>query len=235
MTDDFVPLYQRVTTGQIRRRPTELYIRQSVEQIRETEEGMISVVCLDIDQFSAIEQEHGYEQADALLESIAAYMEDQADDRIVLFARYVRDSFLVVYLGLTLEEAFLEGEQLRRRLSETTFKVVNGDRALKITCTFGAGVSTYPGDPEDHHELISLAEEAARRAFDAGGNRTMLGRTTNLTPKTSHYSPVQLDRLRELRNNLNRSEASLLREALDDLLRKYDQRDIRRGLIEGEE
>lgn len=235
MTDEFLPLYQRVTTGQIRRRPTELYIRQSVEQIRETGEGMISVVCLDIDRFSAIEQEHGYERADALLESIVAYMEDQADPRIGLFARYVRDSFLLVYLGLTLEEAFLEGEQLRRRLSETTFKMASGNQSLEIVCTFGAGVSTYPGDPEDHHELISLAEEAARRAAEAGGNRTILGRATSLTPKTSHYSPGQLDRLRGLRNDLGRSDASLLREALDDLLRKYDQRDTRRGLFEGED
>lgn len=235
MTDDFVPLYQRVDTGQIRRRPTELYIRQSVEQIHDAEEGMISVVCLDIDRFSSIEQEYGYKLADALLESIAAHMEDQTDRRIALFARYVRDSFLVVYLGLTLEEAFLEGEQLRRRLSETTFKVVDGDQIHEIVCSFGAGVATYPGDPEDHHELIGLAEEASRRAVEAGGGRTILGRATNLTPKTSHYSPSQLDRLRELRNHLKRSDASLLREALDDLLRKYDQRDTRRELIEDED
>jgi len=49
-----------------------------------------------------------------------------------------------------------------------------------------------------------------------------------MVPKTSHYLPTQLGRLRALREQLSRSEASLLREALSDLLRKYDQRDARR-------
>ena len=44
------------------------------------------------------------------------------------------------------------------------------------------------------------------------------------------YNPAQLEKLKELRKRLDRSEASLLREALDDLLRKYDQRDQRRWL-----
>jgi GGDEF domain-containing protein len=101
-----------------------------------------------------------------------------------------------------------------------------------IPATFSAGVATYPGDPKDRYELISLAEEAALRADEHGGVRTMFGRAPTMTTKTSHYSPLQLERLRLLREKLGRSDASLLREALDDLLRKYDQRDTRRGLSE---
>ena len=234
MPDDYVPLYQRISTGQIRRRPTEIYIQQIVERIQECGEGVVSIVCLDIDGFSAIENDHNYDVADALLDAIVAYVEDLKPGTISLFARYVRDSFLVVYDGLTLEEAFLEGEQLRRILSDAAFEARSGPAQAEIDAKFSAGVSTYPGDPEDHHELISMAEEAARRAYENGGHRTILGRAENMTPKTSHYSPNQLDRLRELRNQLGRSEASLLREALDDLLRKYDQRDVRRGFISDE-
>ena len=234
MADDYVPLYQRISTGQFRRRPTDLFIQHSVEQVEAQGEGAVSVVCMDIDGFSQIEAQYSYSLADRLLDAVVAHMEDEGSDRINMFARYVRDSFLVVYQGLTLEEAFLEAEALRRKLSDTTFTAIDGQQRAEIEVTFSGGVATYPGDPEDHHELISLAEEAARRAVENGGDRTMLGRAVNMTPKTSHYSPNQLERLRELRNQLGRSEASLLREALDDLLRKYDQRDIRRGLVEEE-
>ncbi|HEC22656.1 MAG TPA: ribbon-helix-helix domain-containing protein, partial [Chloroflexi bacterium] len=63
-------------------------------------------------------------------------------------------------------------------------------------------------------------------------DRTVFGRAVNMTPKTSHYTPAQLERLKALGRQLGRSEASLLREALDDLLRKYDQRDLRRRLAD---
>jgi diguanylate cyclase (GGDEF)-like protein len=230
MPDDFIPLYQRITTGQIVRRPTEMLINERVQRIQQRGEGALSIVCLDIDGFSAIERSYNYLLADALLDAVMAYLEDHASGKVSYFARYVRDSFLVVYDGLLLEDAFLAGESLRRQLSETTFVASDGHTEKRLQVTFSAGVATFPGDPEDASELVSQAEDAARRAYEAGGGRTMLGRAFNKTAKTSHYSPGQLDRLKELRGQLGRSEASLLREALDDLLRKYDQRDIRRRL-----
>lgn len=230
MADDFVPLYQRITTGQLRRRPTELLIQKIIERIQTENAGAVSVACLDIDGFTGIEDKHGYTTADSLLDVIARHVKDQAPDKVNHFARYVRDAFLVVYDGLSLEEAFLETEILRRQLSQTGFTVEDKGKSVEINVVFSGGVATYPGDPEDHHEVISMAEEAVRRAYENEGNRTMLARAVNMTPKTSHYSPNQLERLRVLRNQLGRSEASLLREALDDLLRKYDQRDIRRGI-----
>ena len=39
--------------------------------------------------------------------------------------------------------------------------------------------------------------------------------------KTSYYAQTQLDQLSELADELSRSEASLLREAMDDLLWKF--------------
>jgi diguanylate cyclase (GGDEF)-like protein len=219
-----------ISTGQHRRTPIEWRIDQIIEQIQLDGEGIVSVVYLDIDGFGLVEQEYGFKLADALLESIAKHLRqlDEPD----FSERYVRDSFLIVYNNLTLEEAFLSSEQLRSQLSQTTFSVIAGEDSTKqqaeIQVSFSAGVSTFPGEPEGRQELINLAEEASRRALAAGGSRTNFGRAVNMTPKTSHYSPDQLTRLKDLRNRLGRSEASLLREALDDLLRKYDQRDIRR-------
>jgi diguanylate cyclase (GGDEF)-like protein len=219
-----------IETGQFRRTPIEWRIDQIIEAIHKDGAGVLSVVYLDIDGFGRIEEEHGYGIADALLEAIAEYLRGQ--EKADFCARYVRDSFLIIYQGLGLEEAFLEAEMLRRALSGKTFSIQAEGKVVDICVIFSAGVATYPGDPEDRHELISLAEEAARRSYEGGGGKAIFGRSTNMTPKTSHYSPAQLDRLRHLREALGRSDASLLREALDDLLRKYDQRDVRRGVAE---
>ena len=45
--------------------------------------------------------------------------------------------------------------------------------------------------------------------------------------KTSYFAQTQLDQLSELADDLSRSEASMLREALDDLLWKYYSRRVR--------
>ena len=42
--------------------------------------------------------------------------------------------------------------------------------------------------------------------------------------KTSHYTATQLERLAHLAKAIKRTEAVLLREALDDLLKKYNAR-----------
>jgi diguanylate cyclase (GGDEF)-like protein len=226
MSDEFQP---KVVTGHFQRTPSEWRIDQIVNRIDESGEGVVSTVCLDIDGFTQVETTHGYELADALLERIAEFLRGVEGPEFA--ARYVRDSFLVVYVDFTLEEAFLATEALRKTLAGQTFTIAGPDGdSVDIGVEFSAGVSTYPGDPEDRYELISLAEEGARRAFESGGNRTIIGRATSMTPKTSHYNPAQLEKLKELRKRLDRSEASLLREALDDLLRKYDQRDQRRWL-----
>jgi predicted DNA-binding protein len=44
------------------------------------------------------------------------------------------------------------------------------------------------------------------------------------TNKTSYDTATQLERLSQLAKMLKRNEASLLREALDDVLKKYNDR-----------
>ena len=46
-----------------------------------------------------------------------------------------------------------------------------------------------------------------------------------MVTKTTHYTPTQLERLAKLSHDLNVGEADLLREAMDDLLIKYDVSD----------
>ena len=44
-----------------------------------------------------------------------------------------------------------------------------------------------------------------------------------MVTKTSYYTQIQLERLSALARKLDKTEAFLLREALDELLRKYGE------------
>lgn len=223
-------------TGYLRRKPVEWKLDEIIRHIQAQGSGVVSVAYLDIDGFSRIESQYNYDLADAFLIAVAKYLkkfeEPESPAQAAMARWYVRDSFLIIYDELGLDDAFYAAEEVRRELSNSVFSVQSEDgQHAEINVTFSAGVATYPGDPEDRNELIELAEDAARRACEGGGNRTLFGRAVNMVPKTSHYLPTQLGRLRVLRERLSRSEASLLREALSDLLRKYDQRDARRELM----
>jgi LysM repeat protein len=60
------------------------------------------------------------------------------------------------------------------------------------------------------------------RAKKNGRNQVCLAREEKLMPKTSHYTQAQLEKLSLIAEKEGVGEAVLLREALDDLLKKYD-------------
>lgn len=216
-------------SGRFYRQPVEWRLDQIIAEIDASHSGQVTVAFLDIDRYGLVEEEHGWGLADALLKAVEAMLTKA--EQVAFSGRYVRDSFMALYRDLSLEETFLVAEHLRQKLSSTTFELESGQEMAKVNVTFSCGIASYPGDPPSRSELVTLVEEAARRALEGGGNRTALARPVNMVPKTSHYMPPQLERLRELAHQHGRAEAELLREALDDLLRKYDQRVARRGLV----
>jgi len=216
-------------SGHFYRQPVEWRLDQIIAEIDAQHAGQVAIGFLDIDRFGEIEEAHGWGLADALLKAVETALSNA--EQATFSGRYVRDAFMALYPNLSLEDAFLVIERLRQQLSSTAFALESGLEKATITVTFSAGIASYPGEAQTRNEMVTLAEEATRRALENGGNRAALARPVNMTPKTSHYLPPQLDRLRQLAHQQGRAEAELLREALDDLLRKYDQRIARRGLV----
>src|SRR5574341_166162 len=223
-----------ILTGYLKRKPLESRLEDLIQHVKANKQGAVSAAYLDIDNFSQIESRWDYEIADALLTEIAAALEALKTERpdIAVAGWYTRDSYLVVY-NLGLDEAHKATEELRQALSNSAYTVGPQGKQADLTVTFSAGVSAYDDGAEDPVELLDLAEDAARRAYQSGGNATYYGRPMKMRPKTNLYLPTQLDRLTDLSGIVGRTEASLLREALSDLLRKFDQRDSRRKLQTG--
>jgi diguanylate cyclase len=107
---------------------------------------------------------------------------------------------------------------------ETLLIALDGTRqaiADTETVTLSAGIAGRPQHGTSGDELLSAADTALVRSKRDGGNRISIAVTEQMVLKTSYYTPASLHRPAKLANRTGRPEASLLREALDDLLAKH--------------
>ena len=128
------------------------------------------------------------------------------------------DEFAVLLPGIPLEQAFLRAEKLRADMNVAIKKAVPERR-----CTASIGVANFPRDAKNADELARKAGLALYAAKEQGGDAVSLTPGENMVLRSSYYAAAQLGRLRSLAERMKKKEAVLLREALDDLIRKYDR------------
>ena len=192
----------------------------SVEKA-ETGGEPVSLVLTDLDWFGRLNNELGQPAGDALLELLGARLREAfGSDGAV--CRYGGDAFAVILPGVERETAFLRAEAVREFFANThTLTLGNGD-SVTADATISAGVASFPEDGARDSELIRKVNEALYRAKITGRNKVCLARAEKMVTKTSHYGQGQLEGLSRLAKREGVNEAALLREALDDLLRKYN-------------
>jgi len=193
----------------------------------------ISLIMLDIDQFKKINDNYGHAAGNDVLEAIAEKLRRYGSEDFSYY-RYGGDCLAVLMPAIEKEKAFLVIEKTREAISTNPveiqadnpeWKVLKGD---KIHISVSIGVATYREDGGNMIELVRKADGAMYRAKTLGRNKVCLAREEKMVTKTSHYTTEQLQRLTELSKEKSAGEAYLLREALDDLLKKYDDKKILR-------
>ncbi|MBI1923425.1 GGDEF domain-containing protein [Candidatus Poribacteria bacterium] len=130
--------------------------------------------------------------------------------------------FLVVLPSSSAETAFVLAEEVRKLIADTEMEILVGEQTVRCQVSVSGGIAAYPTDARERVDLYRKADEALYRAKRTGRNRICLPTDSQMVTKTSHYTQTQLERLTELAKTLGKSEAFLLREGVDDLLRKYD-------------
>ena len=110
---------------------------------------------------------------------------------------------------------------MRRLVEDSELKISIGEHHHTVRFRITGGISTFPSDANERVDLLRKADESLYRAKQIGRNRILLPASTQMVTKTSHYTQYQLERLAAIARKLDKTEAFLLREALDDLLRKY--------------
>jgi diguanylate cyclase len=195
----------------------------------------VSVFVLDIDRFKEINDEYGHRAGDEVLTRLAKILESNfkevgqvsrlgGDETAPgLVGRIAGDEFIVVLPGQRADSAFILAEEVRRLVEDSELRVSLGAHNYSLRFRISGGIATFPNDAAERVDLLRKASEALYRSKQIGRNRISLPTNSQMVTKTSHYTQIQLERLADLARKLDKTEAFLLREALDDLLRRYKE------------
>lgn len=184
----------------------------------------VSLLLVDIDAFGSINSEYGRRVGDEVLKRVGIILSRNFQDGVV--GRYMADSFLVIMPEQRADSTFILAEEVRRLVEQTEIDLSIGRSSQAVHFKISGGVAAFPGDGVERIDLIRKAEEALYRAKQTGRNRICLPTSSQMVTKTSYYTQTQLERLAATAKKQDKSEAFLLREALDDLLRKYSDKQV---------
>jgi diguanylate cyclase (GGDEF)-like protein len=171
----------------------------------------VAVALTDLDRFGELNDEQGRQAGDRVLEVwIQTLTASLPNDAIV--GRLGGDEFGLALPNASAENALILLEEVRSHLVDHP---VDG---WTIGATFG--VAARPPHATETVDLFRCANEALARGKREGGGRVAIYVEEKMVLKSNYYSRASLDRLAKLAGRSNRTEASLLREALDDLFHK---------------
>jgi len=119
----------------------------------------------DLDEFKRINDEHGHQYGDRMLQEVARLI--TANVRSVdIVARYGGEEFAVIVLHASLDDAFKTANRIRETIKNHRFEI----DGVRERITISIGMAEYPGHAEDVDALISRADEAMYRVKQVGGN-----------------------------------------------------------------
>jgi len=204
-------------TGLPNHKAMEKHVQEKIGQ-----DEQVALAMIDVDHFLEVNQTLGSEAGDQVLRQLAAVLKEEPGAEAY---RVAGDEFALVLEGATLEQAFLQMERFRAKI-EASADVFQLPQDPRITVT--VGVAQYPRDGKTESALRRAASAALVSAKEIGRNQVALPPNEEMVMKSCYYPSTNVRRLKSLAEQLNKKESALLREALDDLLRKYDRSEVAR-------
>jgi diguanylate cyclase (GGDEF)-like protein len=150
-------------TGLLNRKALDARALEIEQQARLTGES-VALVTADLDSFKSVNDSHGHDRGDAVLQNVAYEMR-KALRSFELIYRLGGEEFLVLLPGVGLGEGVAVAEHLRTTLEQAE---VGG---LRVTGSFG--VSAGAGTEVSYTRLFKAADEALYEAKDGGRNRVV--------------------------------------------------------------
>jgi diguanylate cyclase (GGDEF)-like protein len=148
-----------------------------MEQVRRYHHP-VGLIMLDIDNFKSINDTHGHQQGDVVLERVARVVADSSRDADFP-ARYGGEEMAVILPHTDLEGAYAIAERVRTAVESLRIPRKDDGGALRITASLGVAATT--DGPKD--ALIADADGALYEAKRQGKNRTVRAhlRATNVS------------------------------------------------------
>lgn len=159
----------RDTLTQLFNRPLLASILHREMELARRKRSTFSVMLVDIDHFSEVNQAHGHEAGDRVLQHVAALLSHQVRSSDFVF-RYGGEEFLILLVELDAAQSLAVAEKIRRTVESANIPLPDGHN---LQVTLSLGVALYEGQP-DPNSITDLADQALALAKGGGRNRVMM-------------------------------------------------------------
>jgi diguanylate cyclase (GGDEF)-like protein len=154
-------------TGCFNRRAFYELFPREVERARRLGHG-VALVFADIDHFKAINDRHGHETGDRVLQQLSSRLRGIIRETDLLF-RWGGEEFVVLLPHTTAGEAPVLGERIRNAIADRGFVAGDGHVPVRVTVSIGVAFSArWPVDPD---ALLASADAACYEAKARGRNQ----------------------------------------------------------------
>jgi diguanylate cyclase len=174
----------------------------------------VAVCITDLDGFGPLNEDLGRKAGDAMLAAWTRTLNGSLP-RGSIVRRIGGDEFAVALPNTSLEDALVLFAEIRTHLAAHPVDEIG--RTISATI----GVAARPPHATDTADLVRCANSALMRGKREGGGRVAVYVEEKMVLKSNYYPRADLDRLAGLASKTGRTEASLLREALEQVLIAY--------------
>ncbi len=156
-------------TGLYNHRHIHTLLEEEFERADRTGERL-TVAMFDLDRFKSVNDNHGHQAGDRVLEEFAEILRETARE-IDRIGRYGGEEFIALMPDTGIEDGVVFVERVLREVARRPFNI-GKDEPLHMTTS--SGVATYPHELiTDPISLVRLADEALYAAKAAGRNRSI--------------------------------------------------------------
>ena len=156
-------------TGLYNRRYLETQLSQLMEHAANRGKPL-AILTLDVDYFKAVNDTHGHDAGDRVLQEIAGRIRANIRN-IDLACRTGGEEFVVVLPGTDIQTAERVGERIRRAVASKSF---NAGPDCHLTITASLGIAANSGFEDRVEDILKRADQALYRAKREGRNRVIL-------------------------------------------------------------
>lgn len=173
----------------------------------------LTLAVLDLDHFKTLNDTLGHSEGDRVLRGVERLLSGSLPSGSVI-GRIGGDEYACLLPETAAETALILFDEVIKHFH------IHRDPHWPKSLGLSVGLASRPAHAIIYADLYRAAEEALLRAKREGRARVCIYVESKMVLKSNYYSKSQLDRLAKLSGALGRTEASLLREAVDDLIEK---------------
>jgi diguanylate cyclase (GGDEF)-like protein len=131
--------------------------------------AVFSLLMVDIDFFKNYNDQFGHTAGDLVLQRLSVNITESLKDLNAVASRFGGEEFCIILDGVDKKKALAAADALRQRIEKERLVL----RRQQTHITVSIGISAFPDDAIEEHELILKADKAMYEAKQKGRNRVI--------------------------------------------------------------